>query len=239
MGDSLPTPGIGTPSPFGAPHYALQGSNTTGGHVLPNPYGQSSMPNYYDNYGMQRAGPPMFGGPSGSSGMPAPSPSLRDDEEIARQLQDMYDAENLSHPSGPTPPVWSNNSPFKSDEEYAHSLAQGFDQHNGKPISSPAAAAAAAPAATGPNLASVEADEKYARQLQKELEIGGRRQNHDAKPFATSQSGEIDIQIDLGPIHTFGQKILSTACANCGKHLLYGEQDVTRLTKKWLDKQGK
>lgn len=169
--------------------------------------------------------------------MATPSPSSREDEEIARQLQDMYDAEELSHDSNP--PMWSE-SPFKSDEEYALSLAQGFDQHSGSPISIPRAVPSTLP--------TIEMDEEYARQLQKELDsCGGRRsEEHD---YSTTQPEfdspdeqppvEIDVQTDLVPLHKFGQQILQSECANCKKHLLNSEKDITKLTKTWLDKQGK
>ncbi|QDS69753.1 hypothetical protein FKW77_010147 [Venturia effusa] len=198
----------------------LAKSSFTGNTVpgLPGSYGVSA----YE----ATAGSSTFG--------PGNPPILEDEsEKVARDLQAMFDAEgapeaNLS--------VWPTTSPFNSDEEYAYSLADGYDQLSGKPIP-PSKSSSASPSGTY----FVEADAKSAREMQAELDSGGihrtgadRQTKHGLKEQHTV---EIDLETDAVPLHAFGQRVLKTECANCKKHLLYSEKDVIQLTKKWFDKQ--
>lgn len=202
----------------------------TASRAVPSPYAQGF------HHGASTT-PSMFGSPSN-----LPSSPHHGDEEEARRLQALYDAEDLPEPLGPNSSLWPR-SPFNSDEEYALSLAVGFDQHSGSPIAPSNKPAPSYLPAAPSRLPSVEADAEYARQLQKELNAGGEQYTYTVRPQlpVTDKLAamEIDIQTDAVPLHKYGQQILMSECAGCKKHLLYSEKDVIKLTKNWLDKQGK
>jgi hypothetical protein len=47
---------------------------------------------------------------------------------------------------------------------------------------------------------------------------------------------EVEAEVDPA-LHQFGQQILKVNCAHCKKHLVYGEKDMIKLTKRWLGGQ--
>jgi ubiquitin-protein ligase len=226
-------PSTAVPSEF---IFAPNGSKASG------PYGLGMPLNY--NKTRTSGGPSVFGFQfaSGPSWMRTPSSSSKEDEEIARQLQELYDSEDFPNPPEAKPYTLAK-SPFMSDQEYSISLAQGFNQHNGSPLPPPVMRL---------SRPSIQADEEYAKQLQKELDsadqrVSGKfhveRTSSIAKPTSPPPIEEpIDIgaQADIAALHKFGQQMLMRGCANCKKHLLYSEKDIVKLSKKWLnDKQGK
>lgn len=192
--------------------------SSSAGNVLPGP----------DEY-LPHNSPSIFGP---SKVLPT---SEDENEKIARELQAMFDAEDAP---GPIPSTWQTTSPFKSDEEYAMSLADGFDQQSGNPIA-PSNTSHASPS----TISSVDADGEYARQLQAELDAGGLHRTeagrqHTSQP-KEKQTVEIDLETDAVPLNAFGKQTLKKECAGCKKYLLNSEKDVIQLTKRWLDKQGK
>jgi hypothetical protein len=49
---------------------------------------------------------------------------------------------------------------------------------------------------------------------------------------------DADVKAEVDPaLHQFGQQILKVNCAHCKKHLIYGEKDMIKLTKRWLSGQ--
>ncbi|TID23429.1 putative ubiquitin conjugating enzyme family protein [Venturia nashicola] len=253
----LPSPGSPQHQPPSLPSFALTWSNPFNSsqheHLPPLPCPFSS--HYYSSHtppssyvlmptsGSSSAATALTG-PYGYAPNTAPSifgppvavPTSEDESEsVSRQLQAMFDAEMAP---GAAPTVCPTTSPFKSDEEYAMSLADGFDQLSGKPIAPPNT-----PLASPSAMSSVDADQGCARQLQAELDAGGLHRTEPGRQNTfqpkEEQAVEIDLETDAMPLRAFGQQTLKKECAGCKKRLLNSEKDVLQLTKKWLGKKGR
>lgn len=206
------------PAPLPSPSYLPAPGSSSAGNVLQGPFRHFS-----------------YSGPS-TAGTSKVISALEDEsEKVAREMQIMFDAENAS---GVIPSMWPSTSFFKSDEEYAMSLADDCDEQSRNTIAHPKTTPAS-PSATS----SVDTDEEYARRMQAELDASGLRQKGTGSQNTVNseeeQTVEIDLETDEVLLHDFGEQNLAQECANCKKRLLNSDKDVIQLTKKWIDKYGK